>query len=169
MIPLALGAVALYLLITAGGAGAKPTEGLSPAMKDELAKLYAENPQVYNIVNSLLLTKLGEPGAMMQYAMSLQAGYPALAGALMKRFNEVVVKVVGKKSGTEWFTWTLGRQPDGWIPVEVLHGAMPVISYRQSGDDKSTRELTKTHLQPATFVNPSEMQLILNNAIADFV
>lgn len=167
MIPLALGAIALFLLITAGGA-AKPTEGLSPALKDELGKLYAENPQVYNIVNSLLLTKLGEPGAMMQYAMGLQATYPAIAGALMKRFNEVVVKVTGK-SGTEWFTWSLGRQPDGWIPVEILYGATPVISYTQFGDDKSSRKLTKTHLEPAKFVNPSEMQLILNNAIADFV
>jgi hypothetical protein len=168
MIPLALGAVALFLLVMAGGDKTQPSEGLAPALKDELAKLYAENPQAYNIVNGMLLTKMGEPGVMMQYAMSLQAAYPALAAELIKRFNDIVVKVTGK-SGTEWFTWSLGRQPDGWVPVEVLYGATPVISYRQMGDDKGSRQLTKTHLDPSKYANPSEMQLVLQNAMADFV
>lgn len=167
MIPLVLGAAVLLMLMAGGGA--KPAgEGLAPALDAELKKLYAENPQAYNIVNGLLMTKLGEPGVMMQYAMQLQAAYPALAAELVKRFNDVVVKVTGK-SGTQWFTWTLGRQPDGWVPVEVLHGATPIISYRQHGDDKESRQLLKKHLDPSKYANPSEMQLILQNALADFV
>jgi hypothetical protein len=155
-------------MMTTGAGAHKPGEGLSPALDAELRKLYAENPQAYNIVNAMLMTKMGEPGAMMQYAMQLQAAYPAIAAELVKRFNDIVVKVTGK-SGTEWFTWSLGRQPDGWVPVEVLYGATPVISYRQKGDDKSSRQLTKTHLDPTKYANPSEMQLVLQNAMADFV
>jgi hypothetical protein len=166
MIPLALAAAVLLVLMAGGD---KPAaEGQSPVLKEELAKLYAENPKAYNIISTMLATRLGEPGAMMQYAMQLQAAYPMLAAELVKRFNEIVVKVTGK-SGTNWFTWSLGRQPDGWIPVEILHGATPIISYKQFGDDKSSRQLTKKHLDPSKYANPSEMQLILQNALADFV
>jgi hypothetical protein len=169
MIPLALGAAAILLFMMTTGAGAaKPGEGLAPALDAELKKLYAENPQAYTAINNILAQAWGEPSVMMQYAMSLQAGYPAIANELIARFNKVTAKVTGK-SGTEWFVWSQGKQPDGWIPVQVLSGATPVISYRQKGDDKSSRQLTQTHLDPSKYANPSEMQLILNNAMADFV
>lgn len=167
MIPLAL-AAAVLLVLMAGGGDSKPAEGQSPVLREELAKLYAENPKAYSIINAMLATRLGEPSVMMQYAMQLQAAYPTLAAELVKRFNDVVKKVTGK-SKTNWFTWSLGRQPDGWFPVQVLHGATPVISYRQFGDDKESRQLTKKHLDPSKYANPSEMQLILQNALADFV
>ena len=121
-----------FLLSQKGGAAGA---GGDPAVNDDLKKLYQANPQAYQAVVALLGG--GNPAKMIQYAAQLNQLYPALAKKLGDMAAASVTPVTGA-SGTSWNLW--GKSEGNTAYVDVLLGAMPVISYSQVGQDKSTRK-----------------------------
>ena len=197
MIPL-LAAAALLLMLAAGSKGgpapgpapvdtsADPTKELTrlmslPSFLAEITKLKAADAQMFGWVTTLLAPVLtNNPTYIAGYAAATQAaGYPTIAQALSARFLMAVHKTVGK-SGQVWYTWTGAATPDqdGFIAVDVLYGATPVLSYKtklgSSGtatdptEFRSTRKLIGIALDPSKFVNAADMQKILDNAKSDF-
>jgi hypothetical protein len=176
MIPLLAAAALLFIY----AAGQKPSEGvlnvpkeitaeLSAAIQAELKKLYAD-PALsaqYSKIQTLLMSPASNPVELYGYAIALMQKYPAIATALSTRFGQVTKRVVGA-SGTEWNTWSPGPRADGMIPVDVLYGATPVLSYAQKGEDKSTRKLIGITLDSTKYLNTSTMQQIVFNAKKDF-
>jgi hypothetical protein len=139
MLAAALLAIAAFALMSAGGKGktsSAPGAAPDPAVMDDLKKLYAANPTTYNAVNSVLGG--GNPAVMIQYAAQLLAGYPALAKKLGDMAASEVTPITGA-SGTVWNLW--GKESGGTATVDVLLGAMPVLSYTQQGVDKTSRKL----------------------------
>ena len=141
---LVLAAVAAALLLssrsqayaaTIGGAGTST----QPDPSAEIARLAKESPAASAEVLRLLAAP-GNPAVMAAYIARLKSSFPMIAVMLGRRFDESVVRTTGK-SGTLWNTWSAGPRPDGWIPVDVLEGAAPVLSYAQSGTDKGSRRL----------------------------
>lgn len=194
MIPL-LAAAALLLILSASSSDKKTEPTPTPAKWDpqnpppemsqalmtaavsELAALSKDPARSgsYAKISELLNSTAANPIELYGYAIGLMADpstgqkqYPALATALVVRFNTVTNKVTGK-SGRAWLTWSPGVRADGLTPVDVLHGALQVISYVQKGADKSTRKLTQIYLDPNRYSNPAEMQKILEDAKSDFV
>lgn len=192
MIPL-LAAAALLLILSASSdkktpeptpakwdPQSPPTEmskTLMTAAIGELATLGRDPAQSarYAKISELLNSTAANPIELYGYAIGLmpdpstgQKQYPALATALVVRFNTVTNKVTGK-SGRDWLTWSPGVRADGLTPVDVLYGALQVISYVQKGSDKSTRKLTQVYLDPSRYSDPAEMQKILEDAKSDFV
>jgi len=128
------------LLVAAGGAKKEPSgPAADAALQAELRKLYIANTTTYSAVIQALNANMS-PATLIQWAAQLQKDYPAISQRLAKRAQEIVKPVTGK-SGTLWNTWSIGPKPDGWIPVDILLGAQPIISYQQHGSDLSTRAL----------------------------
>lgn len=177
MIPLLAAAAVLLFLASSKSAGSGMmevpkaiTQKLSDAVQAEL-KTLAADPGLsaqYGKISELLQSITSNPVEVYGFAVSLMQKYPSIATALSVRFNEITRKVTGK-SGQEWFTWSPGPRPDGWIPVDVLYGATPVITYAQNGDNRSSRKLIGVSLDPSKFVNPADMQKVLDAAKSDFV
>jgi hypothetical protein len=142
---LVLAAVAAALLFSsrsqayAASVGSAPGGSAPADPSAELARLAKESPDVSAEVLRLLAGP-GNPSVMATYAARLKGSFPQIALLLSRRFDDTVVKTTGK-SGMEWNTWSAGPRPDGWIPVDVLEGAAPVLSYAQNGADKSSRKL----------------------------
>lgn len=152
LIPIALAAAAVAFLASKGGSpvavpGAGPApKGAPPvpAVQDELKKLYAANPTAYNAVTQLLGG--GNPAVLIQYAAQLMNEYPNLAKTLGDMAAGEVTPSTGA-SGTTWNLWgrSEANAAGGGVPsatVDVLLGAMPVLSYSQTGTgDTKVRKL----------------------------
>jgi hypothetical protein len=153
----------------------------SPAFAAELGKLRTADSTLFGWVTTLLAPVMtNNPVYIAGYAAAAYGkGYPTIAQALSARFLMAVHKTVGK-SGQEWFTWTGQATPDknGFIAIDVLLGSTPVLSYMEKlgtgGTQldptgfRSTRKLIGVALDPSKFVNPGDMQKILDNAKMDF-
>lgn len=135
-----LALMALIGLIAAATGGTKKEPGASDAaVQNDLKRLYAASPMAYSAALQALNTNMS-PATLIQWAAQLQKDYPALSQKLAQRAQDVVKPVTGK-SGTLWNTWSIGPKPDGWIPVDVLLGAQPILSYQQHGSDMATRKI----------------------------
>lgn len=134
-----LAALALLGLLLAGSGkkGEAPSGGLDAAVAYDLQKLYAANPTTYAAVNAVLGG--GNPAVLAQYALQLNALYPNLAKKLGDMAASEMTPVTGP-SGTQWNTWGNHDPNTGISNVDVLQGAMPVMSFQQTGDNKATRK-----------------------------
>lgn len=133
----AAAAVVIYLALANKGTTNYNTDA---GVQGELKAMAASNPQGYAAITQMMNTQ-ANPALIAQYALQLATPYPNISKMLLAKFDQTVTKVTGNSS-TQWNTWSTGTTPGTDVtPVDVLLGAMPVLSYQQTGSDPKARVL----------------------------
>jgi hypothetical protein len=157
----ALLAIAVLAALAMGSAKKASSEPSLPAAattldKDELAALYAKNPQLYTAMTNALQSPASNPAELYGTVVWLASnGFPKTATMVMAQYNARTQKVAGK-SGKAWRTWvntfpsptlTQANIDQGWKETHVLIGdggmfeGQRILVYGEKGGDPKTRAL----------------------------